>query len=74
MSEKKIIIPGRTMPKLQPGQQPVIRLTPEAYDVLMDIVNESSLSVKKVASEIIIQAKDLIEYDRGEVSDEHIVE
>lgn len=64
-TDKKIHISGRKMQKLQPGQQPVIRLTPEAYDALMEIVNESSLSVKMVASEIILQSKDLIEYDRG---------
>jgi len=64
--DKKIHIPGRKMQKLQPGQQPVIRLTPEAYDALMEIVNESSLSTKLVASEIILQSRDLIEYDRTE--------
>lgn len=53
------------MQKLQPGQQPVIRLTPEAYDALMEIVNESSLSTKHVASEIILQSRGLIEYDRA---------
>lgn len=60
----KIHIPGRRLEKLRPGQQPVIRLTPKAYDVLMDIVNESSLSVTRVASEIIIQSQELIEFDR----------
>ena len=64
MSEKKIHIPGRKMEKLKPGQQPVIRLTPEAYDALMEITNESSLSVKMVASEIIMQSRDCIVYDR----------
>lgn len=64
--DKKIHIPGRKMQKLQPGQQPVIRLTPEAYDALMEIVNESSLSTKLVSSEIILQSRDLIEYDRTE--------
>ena len=65
MSDRKIHIPGRKMQKLQPGQQPVIRLTPEAYDALMEIVNESSLSTKHVASEIILQSRGLIEYDRA---------
>lgn len=64
MSDKKIHIPGRSLDKLKPGQQPVIRLTPEAYDALMEITNESSLSVKMVASEIILQSKDCIVYDR----------
>lgn len=64
MSDKKIHIPGRSLEKLKPGQQPVIRLTPEAYDALMEIVNESSLSVKMVASEIILQSRENIVFDR----------
>ena len=64
MSDKKIHIPGRNLEKLKPGQQPVIRLTPEAYDALMEIVNESSLSVKMVASEIILQSRENIVIDR----------
>lgn len=64
MSDKKIHIPGRNLEKLKPGQQPVIRLTPEAYDALMKIVNESSLSVKMVASEIILQSRENIVFDR----------
>lgn len=62
----KIHIPGRQLPKLRPGQQPVVRLTPEAYDILIDIVNESSLPMTKVASLIITQAKDLIVFDKEE--------
>ena len=42
------------------------RLTAEAYDALMEITNESSLSVKMVASEIILQSRDMITYDRAE--------
>lgn len=70
MAEKMIHIPGRKMIPLQPGQQPVIRLTPEAYNVLMEITAESYLSVKHVASQIIIQAQDLIVFDRDEQSGE----
>lgn len=64
MASKEIHIPGRRLEKLKPGQQPVIRLTPEAYDALMEITNESSLSMKLVASEIIMQSRDCIVYDR----------
>lgn len=65
VSDKLIHIPGRKLEKLKPGQQPVIRLTPEAYDALMEITNESSLSVKMVASEIILQSRDCIVFDRA---------
>lgn len=64
MSDRTIHLPGRKLDRLRPGQQPVIRLTPEAYDALMEITNESSLSVKMVASEIILQSRDCIVYDR----------
>lgn len=64
MSDKRIHIPGRKMERLKPGQQPVVRLTPEAYDALMEITNESCLSVKMVLSEIIMQCKDIIVFDR----------
>ena len=66
MANKEIHIPGRRLEKLKPGQQPVIRLTPEAYDALMEITNESCLSMKLVASEIILQSRDIITYDRPE--------
>lgn len=65
VSDKLIHIPGRKLEKLKPGQQPVIRLTPEVYDALMEITNESSLSVKIVASEIILQSRDCIVFDRA---------
>ena len=64
--DKRIHIPGKKLQKLKPGQQAVVRLSPEAYDELIDIANESSLPVGKVASLIIMQAKDLIVFDREE--------
>ena len=45
------------------------RLTPEAYDALMEITNESCLSVKMVLSEIIMQCKDIIVFDRPKESE-----
>ena len=48
------------------GEQPVVRLTPEAYNIVVDICNESGLSIRKVVSEIIVQVKDRIVYDREE--------
>ncbi len=64
MADRNIHLPGKRLEKLKPGQQSVIRLTPEAYNALVEITNESNLSMGKVASEIIIQGKDLIVYDR----------
>lgn len=36
------------------GEQPVVRLTPEVYNIVVDICNESGLSIRQVVSEIIV--------------------
>lgn len=63
MKDGKIHIPGR---EVIPNQQGVIKITPEAYSALAEVVNESRLSLRAVASEIILQAieQKLIEFDR----------
>lgn len=44
MSDGKIHIPAR---RKQPvGDQMVVKVTPEAYNALVDIYNESTLSLK----------------------------
>lgn len=44
--------------------QPVVKLTPEAYNALVEIYNESQLSMKQIASLIILQSLDRIVYDK----------
>lgn len=63
MKDGKIHIPGR---EVVLNQQGVIKITPEAYSALAEVVNESRLSLRAVASEIILQAieQKLIEFDR----------
>lgn len=63
--DNKIHIPGR---KVAINEQGVIKLTPEASEALAEVVNESTMSVKQVASCIILQAirNNLIVFDRGE--------
>ena len=62
-NDGKIHIPGK---KVTTNNQGMIRITPEAYDALVEVVNESRVSLKQVASEIILQAieQNLIEFDR----------
>ena len=64
MNDGKIHIPGRKREKTGNWQQPIIRLTNEAYDALVEIYNESTISMTKIASEIIMQSLDRIVYDR----------
>lgn len=65
-NDNKIHIPGRRRKPLQEGKTPVVRLSVEAYNTLVDIYNESTLSMAQVASAIIMQSKDNIVYDKEE--------
>jgi len=66
MNDGKIHLQAKKIERLKPGQQPVIRLTVEAYDALAGICSKTSLSVKEVASEIIIQGAGMIVFDKNE--------
>ena len=67
---EKIIIPGKTLKHLQPGQQAVIRVSPTVYNMLVDVANESVLPINRVATAIIQQAieKNLVELERAQDS------
>ena len=62
MSDGKIDIPAR---RKQPvGDQMVVKVTPEAYNALVDIYNESTLSLKQIASLLIVKAAEQVVYDK----------
>lgn len=64
MSDGMIHIPAR---KKQPAsEQTVVKLTPEAYNVLVDIYNESTLSLKQIASLLITESADRVVFDKEE--------
>lgn len=57
MADGLIHIPAR---KKQPvEEQTVVKLTPEAYNALVDIYNESTLSLKQIASLLIVKSVDI---------------
>lgn len=63
-NDGKIHIPAR---KKKVGEgQPVVKITPEAYNVLVDIYNESTLSMRQIASLLIINGADRVVYDKEE--------
>ena len=47
MNDEAIHIPARK--KQQTGAQMVVKVTPEAYNALVEIYNESTLSLKQIA-------------------------
>ena len=56
----KIHIPARS--KQPVDQQTVVKLSPEAYNVLVDIYNESALSLKQIASILIVESAKRVVY------------
>lgn len=64
--DNKIHLNGRRAAYLAPGQAPIIRIRPDVYNMLVDIVNDTTSSMSAVACNIIKQAieKDLIVYDK----------
>ena len=58
----KIHIPARS--KQPVDQQTVLKLSPEAYNVLVDIYNESALSLKQIASILIVESAKRVVYDK----------
>ena len=64
MSEEKIHIPVRKKELVTTEQ--VVKVSPEAYNALVEIYNESSCSMKQIASLLIINSADRVVYDKEE--------
>lgn len=62
MKDNKIHIPARK--KEYVCSQQVVKLSTEAYNALVDIYNESTLSMKEIVSIIILQSVDRIVFDK----------
>lgn len=62
MNDEAIHIPARR--KQQTGTQMVVKVTPEAYNALVEIYNESTLSLKQIASLLIVKAAEQVVYDK----------
>lgn len=45
------------------GERNTVRLTNEAYNVLVDMANESTISMSKIASKAVMYAYEHLEYE-----------
>lgn len=66
MEDRKIHLPAR---RVTGNAQGCIKLTREAMEALAEVANETNLSMRMVASEIILQAVNngMISFDRDEI-------
>lgn len=72
MKSDKIIIPTKKLEYLRSGMSGMAKLSPKAYNMIVDLANESGRSMSKIASEIIEQAieKGLVELEQNCSADE----
>nr|DAH42076.1 MAG TPA: HicB family [Caudoviricetes sp.] len=66
MSEFEIRIPARKKRPVTDEERTVIRVSPEAYNALVEIYNESTISMKDIASLLIIEGSKHVVYDKEE--------
>ena len=66
MSEFEIRIPAKKKKTISEKENPVVKITAEAYNALVEIYNESTLSMKDIASLLIIESSKYVVYDKEE--------
>ena len=64
MSEFEIRIPARKKQPATDKDNPVVKVSPDAYNALVEIYNESTLSMKDIASLLIIEGSKHVVYTR----------
>ena len=58
MSEFEIRIPARKKQPATDTDNPVVKVSPEAYNALVEIYNESTISMKDIASKHVVYDKE----------------
>nr|DAV44474.1 MAG TPA: hypothetical protein [Caudoviricetes sp.] len=66
MSEFEIRIPAKKKKTISEKENPVVKITAEAYNTLVEIYNESTISMKDIASLLIVEASKCVVYDKGD--------
>lgn len=66
MSDFEIRIPARKKRPVTDEERTVIRVSPEAYNALVEIYNESTISMKDIASLLITEGSKHVVYDKEE--------
>ena len=66
MSEFEIRIPARKKQPATDKDNPVAKISPEAYNALVEIYNKSTISMKDIANLLIVEASKCVVYDKEE--------
>jgi len=66
MSNFEIRIPARKKRPATDKDTPVVKVSPDAYNALVEIYNESTISMKDIASLLILEGSKHVVYDKEE--------
>ena len=66
MSEFEIRIPARKKQLVMGKDNQVVKVSSDAYNALVEIYNESTISMKDIASLLIIEGSKYVVYDKEE--------
>lgn len=66
MSDFEIRIPARKKRPATDKDTPVVKVSPDAYNALVEIYNESTISMKDIASLLILEGSKHVVYDKEE--------
>lgn len=66
MGKFEIRIPARKKQPATDKDNPVVKVSSEAYNTLVEIYNESTISMKDIASLLIVEASKCVVYDKGD--------
>lgn len=66
MSDFEIRIPARKKRPATDKDTPVVKVSADAYNALVEIYNESTISMKEIASLLILEGSKHVVYDKEE--------
>lgn len=66
MGKFEIRIPARKKQPATDKDNPVVKVSSEAYNALVEIYNESTISMKDIANLLIVEASKCVVYDKGD--------
>lgn len=62
--QKDFVLKAKRVRYAKDKERPTVRVSVEAYNTLVDMVNESGLTMAKVVSQTIMYANEHLRYDR----------
>lgn len=62
---KDFVLKGKKLKYANDGDLPTIRVSSKAYNALVNMANESCLSISSIASQAVLYAQEHLRYDRS---------